>query len=156
MEKLSVVDPKYPIDYSEKAVPPTYVCGECRATGVKLWRRYQTFSNKLSLRCMNCACKEEGEVFTPTEDGRSLYTGEVCHWWRSETMNLDEGRRYDPKNGPPPDAIRVWTEHTRTRQIGWYVPAVPDERNDSYWGYPFIPQAGYDWWCRLPSYATSA
>lgn len=35
--------------------------------------------------------------------------------------------------------------------IGWLVPAVPTEANDSYWGYTSVPQPGVEWWKRLPT-----
>lgn len=34
--------------------------------------------------------------------------------------------------------------------IGSWVPAVPTEEDDTYWGYTSIPQAEYGWWDRLP------
>ena len=39
----------------------------------------------------------------------------------------------------------------RTDQIGWYVPAVPCEDSDGYWGYTSVPEAGVNWWKRLPT-----
>jgi len=41
--------------------------------------------------------------------------------------------------------------HPRTDQIGWYVPAIPDEEGIGYWGYTSVPQVGIDWWYRLPT-----
>lgn len=35
-------------------------------------------------------------------------------------------------------------------QIKWLIPAVPDEECKAYWGYTSVPQAGVDWWRRLP------
>lgn len=35
-------------------------------------------------------------------------------------------------------------------QIGGHVPAVPDEDGESWWGYASVPQAGCEWWARLP------
>ncbi|MDD4382130.1 MAG: hypothetical protein PHE21_02175 [Candidatus Dojkabacteria bacterium] len=37
-----------------------------------------------------------------------------------------------------------------TDQIGWYVPAVPDEEGFGYWGYTSVPQEGVIWWRNLP------
>ena len=69
---------------------------------------------------------------------------------------------------------KVWelrpevTEYHRGRrnpsdQIGWLVPAVPDddflpghrsregwECSDAFWGYTSVPQHGCDWWRALP------
>lgn len=35
-------------------------------------------------------------------------------------------------------------------QIGWYVPAVPTEGRNTYWGYTTVPEAGVIWWRNLP------
>jgi hypothetical protein len=39
----------------------------------------------------------------------------------------------------------------RTDWVGYYIPAVPTEANDAYWGCSSVPQAGYDWWKNLPT-----
>ena len=41
-------------------------------------------------------------------------------------------------------------------QIGWYVPAVPTEQNDTYWGYTSVPEAGCTWWRNLPTHPVCA
>lgn len=41
----------------------------------------------------------------------------------------------------------------RTDQIGFYVPAVPCESGETYWGYTSVPDAGVTWWQRLPNAA---
>lgn len=35
-------------------------------------------------------------------------------------------------------------------QIEWLVPAIPDEDNDTYWGYTSVPEDGVKWWRKLP------
>lgn len=40
---------------------------------------------------------------------------------------------------------------SRTDTIGWRVPAVPTEDGSTFWGYTSVPQAGCDWWYRLPT-----
>lgn len=150
-ETPRVVDPKHPVDYSKQEVPPNYKCWKCGATNCKLWRDYQTFLEHQSLLCLNCACQEQNKVRTPTEDGRSLYTDKVYHLYRTATMRPDHWCGYDPKSGPPSDAIETKSARERTDQIGWRVPAVPTEENDSYWGYTSVPQEGCDWWNRLPT-----
>lgn len=61
MTTLPVVDPKHPIDYTKAETPPSYVCGACGASGVKLWREYQAFLEDQTLRCANCAAKSESK-----------------------------------------------------------------------------------------------
>ncbi|OHA80755.1 MAG: hypothetical protein A2675_01240 [Candidatus Yonathbacteria bacterium RIFCSPHIGHO2_01_FULL_51_10] len=137
--------------YLEGKVPEYYVCGECGASGVKLWREYQTFLDHQSLRCLICACREQDKVRTPTEDGCSLYTDKVHHWYRTATTRPGWWNGYDPKDGPPPDAIETRTERDKTDQIGWRVPAVPTEEGNTYWGYTSVPTSGINWWCKLPT-----
>lgn len=38
----------------------------------------------------------------------------------------------------------------KTDQIGWRVPAVLNEENTSFWGYTSVPDAGVNYWKRLP------
>ena len=38
-----------------------------------------------------------------------------------------------------------------TDQIGWLVPAVPDEEGVGFWGYTSVPPAGVKWWQLLPN-----
>jgi hypothetical protein len=107
-----------------------------------------------SLLCLNCACAEQKKVRTPTEDGKSLYTDEVRHWFRSPTTRPGWWEGYDPddpKKGLPADVIETKTDRERTDQIGWRVPAVPTEDGKSYWGYTSVPQPGCDWWESLPT-----
>jgi len=138
------------VDYSKNKTPPGYKCSKCAATGVKLWRDYQTFLHHQSLLCLNCACREQKQIRTPTEDGRALYTDEVIHWCRSADMSPTCWVGYDPAMGIPPDAVETKSERQRTVQIGWRVPAIPTEDGDTFWGYTSVPQAGCDWWAKLP------
>ena len=45
-----------PFSYSDAGTPKGYKCGECGATGVKLWREWNTFLDYQTLRCVKCAC----------------------------------------------------------------------------------------------------
>lgn len=44
-----------------------------------------------------------------------------------------------------------WAGDSRSDQIGWYVPAIPDEERVGYWGYTSVPDAAIAWWKALPS-----
>jgi hypothetical protein len=44
------------------------------------------------------------------------------------------------------DDAERWTD-----QIGWYVPAIPDEEGVGYWGYTAVPTEGVNWWQALPN-----
>jgi hypothetical protein len=143
--------PLGPVDYAGPP-PATYCCTECGATGVKLWREYNTFLDHQQLYCFACACKDQKkEGLVPTENGKSLYTGEVFHFYHAPGMRDDEGHSYDPEKGRPEDADRVWEHRDRHCSIGWLVPAVPTVEGDTFWGYTSIPQEGCEWWYRIPA-----
>jgi hypothetical protein len=42
-------------------------------------------------------------------------------------------------------------DFNRTDQIGVYVPAVPTDMGDSFWGYTSVPPEGVQWWWNLPT-----
>lgn len=105
-----------PVSYT--ATPPaTYCCSKCGASGVKLWRLYQTFLNYNELTCAKCSGEAEGESI--------------------EGIDAD-GKIASEFGG-------------RTDTIGWRVPAVPTVEGDTFWGYTSVPQAGCDWWYKLPT-----
>lgn len=104
-----------PFSYAKGEIPPGYKCDTCPATGVKLWREYQTMADVTELVCAACACKSQGKE-----------------------NNVDaEGFRHG--------------EYGRTDQIGWRIPAVPLEDDDTYWGYTSVPDEGVKWWKKLPT-----
>lgn len=104
------------VNYQSKKTPSAYVCAECHATGVKLWRESHTF--RPTMLCINCLCKKNNiDVDTVAQDG----------------MRNDE-------------------MFGRTDQIGGFLPAVPDEEGQGFWGYTSVPQAGVNWWKQLPLY----
>lgn len=37
----------------------------------------------------------------------------------------------------------------KTDQIGWMIPAIPDEEGDTFWGYTSVPLEGVNWWRKL-------
>lgn len=101
-----------PFSYADSGTPSGYVCG-CGASGVRLYREYQTFLNHQVLRCRRCA--------------REQYTAAELKRWAAYKHPNDQ-------------------EHC----IGSLVAAVPTEEGDTYWGYTSVPQAGVEWWNRLP------
>ena len=86
------------------APPPEYVCGECKASGVRLYRDYNTFADATRLLCTACAeqagstprkvdpeCPDQCGwmvAAVPTEDGSSFWgfssvPWRGVYWWRS-------------------------------------------------------------------------
>ena len=112
------------IDYAHATAPTKYKCTTCGAHGCKLWREYNTCADYTELVCCDCAGKSQGkDVSTIDAEGRILLDPET----------FGAGQRSDA--------------------IGWRVPAIPTEEGDTYWGYTSVPQAGVNWWRRLPTRA---
>jgi hypothetical protein len=103
------------INYSENIVSKDYKCNNCGASGVKLWREYQTFSPRLL--CAACAAKSQ----------------------KKNIKDMNKEGMY------PSDDLGL------TDQIGWYIPAVPDEQGSGFWGYTSVPEDGVVWWKNMPN-----
>lgn len=97
-----------------------YACVDCRARNCKLWREYQTFACFISLKCVDCACKEQ------KKDARLVQA---------------DGRL---------EIEYVAGYKELTDSIGWLVPAVPCLEEDTYWGYSSVPEERVKWWKALP------
>lgn len=124
MENLPVVDSMSPFSYANGEVPPTYKCSKCGKTHVKLWREYCVIPSSTELLCAECLSQKfKKPGFTPVfrKNRRGLY----C--W-----TVEKGSIYD-----------------ETDQIEDYVPAVPTEENDTFWGYTTVPKEGVEWWYNL-------
>lgn len=68
-----------------------YVCSECAAHGVKLWRQYQTFLSHITLKCRECSEIEQAP--TLERHGRLLEgRGESLEiGWRVPALPDDTG-----------------------------------------------------------------
>lgn len=106
--------------FSYQQVPNGYICSQCGATGVKLWRNSQCCVSAVELLCGNCA------IEYATSRGHKVSGPITC-----------DGKVHDEDCG-------------QCDQIGWMVPAVPTEDGDTYWGYTSVPHAGVCWWKGLP------
>lgn len=58
------------IDYASPNTPPEYKCSQCGATGIKMWRQYQTFADNIDLLCADDAMKAEKKKGTVGDDGK--------------------------------------------------------------------------------------
>ncbi len=113
-------------DYKDGHVPPEYKCSKCEATGVKLWRQYQTFANHIALLCFDCAYEDQSEQVmsaskremitghfhpsgdsigwlvpaVPSEETFWGYTStpeEGVRWWHRLQPEIDAGRKYSER-----------------------------------------------------------
>lgn len=97
------------MDYSKLTTPDSYVCGNCGARGVKLWRLYQDMQP--DLRCADCAAEEQhktiktldetGKILSPT--GRTDQIG-----WRIPAVPLADMDGYWGYTSVPEAGVRWW------------------------------------------------
>lgn len=88
----------------------------------------------------------------------SLCKAAYCKLWREYSTFLNHQRLYcvvcalkdQGVEGPVTPDGKVASRIGLTDKIGNLVPAVPDEENQTFWGYSSTPQAGVDWWKALP------
>ena len=102
-------------------VPVNYFCHECNKTGVKLWREYNTFADQTALLCAKHAATNQNKDISNMD---------------SKGKFIDKSYKY---------------ETGKCDQIGWFVPAIPTEDEESFWGYTSVPQDGVEWWWNLPN-----
>lgn len=96
---------------------------KCSACGVKGCKLWRQYNTFLShINLMCCDCGGENQ----SQDVSGIDSA-----GRIESLVIGEGHRTD--------------------QIGWLIPAVPDEEGNTYWGYSSVPKSGCDWWRRLPT-----
>lgn len=107
-----------------------YKCKICGASGIKLWRPYQTFD--VELRCVECACK----IANPPIDPKTV---------------AEDGYRAESRE------TKMIPGHDRTCTLDWFVPAIPAPPmvdfpdSPTYWGYTSVPQEDIDWWQSIPT-----
>lgn len=132
-----------PVDYKISVTPAAYVCGQCGASGVKLWRKYQTFLEHQTVMCAACSCRDQG--------GR----GKDYSVSQLPSGHVVVTTTYDPVKEPK--LFKIYGGQDRGGdQIGWRIPAVPTEDGDTYWGYSSVPAEGVAWWDALPLVAGDA
>lgn len=88
-DKLSIVDPSHPIDYSNQETPPNYKCGKCGASGCKLWRLYNTFLDYQRLLCAECAAEDQKKDISDIDE-LGMFAGDLSG------MRIDQIGYYIP------------------------------------------------------------
>lgn len=115
------------VNYQSSDTPVDYKCARCQVTHCKLWREYQV--SHTQLLCVDCAVQDQSNPKASTSFSKLAISG---------SLDFHEDGTYEDEYGQ------------RLDQIGWYVPAVPDEKGHGYCGYPSVPSNGVAWWRRLP------
>ena len=128
--------------YQNLQIPKDYICSNCKIKGIRLWR--MSYSSEINLLCLKCAEKNQNSYC------KYSYCSPKIIWQHQEMWN-----KYAEDNSMKLDTeekrnLSKAYRHAISDQIGWYVPAVPDETLTTYYGYTSVPQPGVDWWERLP------
>lgn len=76
-----------------------YACGACGATGVRLWRNYQTFLNSQTLTCRSCSEKDQDKVLAPGTDQIG---------WRIPAVPTGDRDTFWGYTSVPDDGVKWW------------------------------------------------
>ena len=85
--------------YLDGRTPDGYECDDCGATGVRLYRDYNTFLENQHLRCRACAIKDQEE--TPKSP-------EHCIGWLIAAVPTEDGRTFWGYTSVPSDGVDWW------------------------------------------------
>lgn len=82
-------------------LPMPYRCAQCEAEGVKLWRQYQTFLDKVTLMCRACSEHDQSDVLKR----KNYIPVTVEIGWRVPAIPTDDGTFWGFGSTPQP----AWT-----------------------------------------------
>ena len=106
-----------PFSYTNLGVTPEgYVCKDCGAKGVRLYREYQTFLNHQHLRCRECAAKDQKpELDELVASGlRDLNEREHSIGWLVAAVPTEEGDTYWGFTSVPQAGVEWWESLPKT------------------------------------------
>jgi len=106
-----IVDPTQSVDYSSEVTPSNYVCHKCGASGVKLWREYQTFLNHQSLCCVICSgIEQKKDINSINKGGCTLqeYGKTDQLGWRIPAVPTTKNNTYWGYTSVPEDGVQWW------------------------------------------------
>lgn len=93
-------------------IPPGYVCGKCGATGVKLWRPYNTFPEPQDLTCAVCSAQEEGKDIGDIDESGCHNSEMGGHTdqigWRVPAIPTEEMDNYWGYTSVPGPGVEWW------------------------------------------------
>lgn len=126
--------------YSVFLTPDDYICQSCKISGVKLWRDYNGFQPTQSLRCADCAQKEQNRILNwnecdqigwmvpaiPSEDGIEYwgYTSvpsSGCRWWHNLEPKSDQHEYPADTNKW---VAKLYSNYLLNKQYGKYVASL--------------------------------
>lgn len=111
--------------YSRAIVPDNYECGNCNATGCKLWR--DSSGEFVELRCVDCAAHATGketDIATLDQLGRHLIEEGMTDkiGWFTPAIPVEEGIGFCIYSKTPPEGSQWWAG-LPNRPTAIYAPA---------------------------------
>jgi len=110
-------------NYSDRLVPVGYRCSSCGATGVKLWRQYNTFACFIELLCVDCAREDQGVDYEVDEQGFHDEDGlGPCDQieWLVPAIPTEDGYTYWGYTSVPEAGCRWWDDLLPLRRPRWH------------------------------------
>lgn len=95
--------------YTDSSVPDGYTCGACGASGIRLFRKYQTVLSHQSLLCRPCSKIEQGkgaEFERECEEWPGAMQWQVG--WRVAAIPTEEGDTYWGYTSTPQEGADWW------------------------------------------------
>lgn len=127
---------RWPVNYSRAVTPAEYKCGCCGATGVKLWRSYNTVLEQQALKCRACAQVEqkrthdwnEGDAIgwlvpaVPTVKGDTFWGYSSvpqagCRWWHQLEPRSTSERHAEYLLDAAAYLLHLWEQYRKT--LSW-------------------------------------
>lgn len=90
-----------PFSYRDATAPDGYICGDCNATGVRLYREYQTFLEHQKLRCRHCAMKNQFRTYADGPKEHSI-------GWLVAAVPTEDGTGYWGFSSVPDEGVSWW------------------------------------------------
>jgi hypothetical protein len=87
--------------FSYDGPPPLeYICSQCGANGVRLYRQYNTFAGYLKLKCRACACQDQ--------QTKPLSKSEHCIGFLVAAVPTEEGDTFWGYTSVPDRGVVWW------------------------------------------------
>ena len=98
-----------PFRYAADTVPKDYRCDDCGASGVRLYRRYQTFLEGQVLRCRRCALENQ-------KQDEPDFPAEHTIGWLVAAVPTEDGKTYWGYTSVPKDGVDWWNRLPKCKQ----------------------------------------
>lgn len=105
-----------PFRYKDGTTPEGYVCKDCGAKGVRLYREYNTFLEYQHLSCRACARQRFPEYCTPEKDAQRLLHSPEEHSIGGvvAAVPTEDGSTYWGFTSVPQPGVEWWNNLPKT------------------------------------------